>query len=201
MTTTATVPELIARLTDGEEREAAIEDLVDHGSEAVAPLLDALPYEDGAGERTASAARALAALADDSVVSRLQEMLLSRDWRERTGAAIAFEKLGGDRAVAPLMDLLFSESSVVLADGRRVDGIGRDEREYAEIALQNMGDDIVERVSPMLGHEEHDYRIRAIRLLDKSGSEKALEALERRLPEEEDPSLRQMIASVLGRHR
>ena len=153
------IAELIELLSDDnpDTQQKAIDALVEKGTESVESLINALSWKEETQLRSENAAKALAQLADDKVIEELKQMLGDYFPSTRTGAGLAFIQIGGERAIRPLMQIVFSDAK-------------RDHREFAEIVLEEIGKEIVEFIKPMLEHENNDYRIRASRLLRKVGS-------------------------------
>lgn len=138
------------------------DELVEIGSPAVEPLIEALKSEDSDTRRNAS--KALGELKDPSAVGPLIASLRDARSYVRRNAVKALGVLGDTRSVQPIIKLLNDPDA-----GVRVDAV---------VALGALKDlKAVEPLCEVLSDEDSDVRINAIEVLGEMGDRRAMEPL------------------------
>ena len=160
------INELIQNLghSDKEVQDKSANELIEIGDPAIELLIESLRFTEEKNAICLQVANILSKIGSKKVVDLLLEKLLDYDWRVRAAAAIAIKKIGDSRVINPLLQILFK-------DGKR------DNREYAEIVLNEIGEPVVEQLIRALNDKEPDIRVRAARLLGKIKDIRAIHPL------------------------
>jgi len=160
------INELIENLehSDKEAQDKSAKALVEIGDPAVELLIEYLRYREEKSTVHIGVANILSKIGTKKVVDLLLEKLMDYNWRVRTAAAMAIKEIGDSRVIDPLLQILFKDER-------------RDNREYAEVALGEIGEPVVEQLIRALKDEEPDIRVRAARLLGKIKDFRAIKPL------------------------
>jgi HEAT repeat protein len=160
------INELIENLehSDKEAQDKSAKALVEIGDPAVEILIEYLRYREEKSTVHIRVANILSKIGTKKVVDLLLEKLMDYNWRVRTAAAMAIKEIGDSRVIDPLLQILFKDER-------------RDNREYAEVVLGEIGEPVVEQLIQALKDEEPDIRVRAARLLGKIKDFRAVKPL------------------------